>query len=293
VALAREYAGPLASPDRAIEAWVEALVLDPSSTDARDALMNELGATGDAAPLVSALLRIAKGDGPERRTALADLTALAATRLGLPGLAVWAGKAALAFGDDEKLAEHVARALARSAGRGSTHRRAFARISVREGDPAGHRWRSWRACSAGGPERVDEYLEVLRSLLDLPGEHRSWQRTLERVLTREGREDELMARPRARARPRPGRGPRAARESRSPCVGARGVTKPVRSRPWRRSAPLRPAILLRGAVALVLAARRREERTWAHALMRLSAPLFLGVSRRSALCCGRGPARQR
>ncbi|MEP7123896.1 MAG: hypothetical protein ABJE95_23410, partial [Byssovorax sp.] len=57
-ALARLYTGPLTSPERAIEAWIEALVSDPSSLTARAALRDHATSAHDSGPLNEALTQI-------------------------------------------------------------------------------------------------------------------------------------------------------------------------------------------------------------------------------------------
>jgi tetratricopeptide (TPR) repeat protein len=73
-ALARLYTGPLPSPERALEAWIEALVSDPSSLSARAALRDHAATAHDAGPLNEALMRLG-----ERPRDADDATELAAT----------------------------------------------------------------------------------------------------------------------------------------------------------------------------------------------------------------------
>jgi hypothetical protein len=94
-ALARLYTGPLASPERAIEAWIEALVSDPSSLSARQALRDHASTGHDPAPLMEALVRIGArprggADEPERAAALRELVTLADEQGDDPTLATWA-----------------------------------------------------------------------------------------------------------------------------------------------------------------------------------------------------------
>ena len=268
--LARFYAGPLGSPERAIEAWVEVLVLDPSSAEAREALLGEIAATGDAAPLTSALLRVAKQGGPRRLAALRDLAELALTRLSMPGLAAWAARAALELEEEPALQE----LLARAAPAASEEEARLAAID-RELEAGADR-PALLAEMAGllraRPDRVERYVETLRALLELPGEHRPWQRSLERVLVREGRDDELLgALERALARSPGADHERLAlalavrRRARGDEAGALVALEPLVA-----SAASHPAAC---ATALVLASRQSEERLWANALMRLAAPL--------------------
>ncbi len=96
-ALARLCAGPLASQDRAVEAWIEALASDPGGVvgaAARAALRDHAAAMHDPAPLAEALIRAGSGAGAlpatERAAALRELAALADDRMADPGLASWA-----------------------------------------------------------------------------------------------------------------------------------------------------------------------------------------------------------
>src|SRR5262249_22493703 len=58
--LAGVCAGPLASPERAIEAWIDALAANPALEAAHAALREH--ATSDAGPLLEALVRVAQRD---------------------------------------------------------------------------------------------------------------------------------------------------------------------------------------------------------------------------------------
>jgi len=103
-ALARLYAGPLASPDRAIETWIDVMVSDSSSLLARAALREQAATGHDPTPLVEALVRIgqrapsiAEGeyaespeDAGERTAALHELVKLADETIDDPTLATWA-----------------------------------------------------------------------------------------------------------------------------------------------------------------------------------------------------------
>ena len=94
-ALARLYTGPLASPERAIEAWIEALVSDPSSLTAHAALRDHAAGGHDPAPLLEALVRIGMqppgaGDDADRAAALRELVTLADEQADDPTLATWA-----------------------------------------------------------------------------------------------------------------------------------------------------------------------------------------------------------
>src|SRR5450755_1735014 len=89
--LGRLYSGPLGRPDRAVEAWIEALVADPGNAEAKTFLRGHASAARDHAPLVEALIRVGESSGgAERSQCLRELATLAEERLSDPGLATWA-----------------------------------------------------------------------------------------------------------------------------------------------------------------------------------------------------------
>jgi hypothetical protein len=101
--LALLYAGPLASPDRAVDTWVEAMVSDPSSPLGLAALREHATAGHDPTPLLEALVRIGQRDASEeteeaeteeaaeaRAAALLELVTLADETVDDPTLATWA-----------------------------------------------------------------------------------------------------------------------------------------------------------------------------------------------------------
>jgi cellulose synthase operon protein C len=103
-ALARLCVGPLASPDRAVEAWIEALASEPGSTAARTALRDHAAAHHDPAPLAEALIRAGAAlQVAERAGALRELATLADDKMADPGLATWALEALAATGHEGDL----------------------------------------------------------------------------------------------------------------------------------------------------------------------------------------------
>ncbi len=139
VALARLHAGPLASPDRAVEAWIEAAASDSGSTAARSALRDHAATLHDMAPLVEALIRIGEGsdarateDAAGRIDALSELARLAEEKIGDPGLARWALETLRDVGGDPKHAEAGLQRIAdRLKGRTRRSRRRSARSAAR------------------------------------------------------------------------------------------------------------------------------------------------------------------
>jgi hypothetical protein len=94
--LARLFAGPLASPDRATEAWIDAAAADPLDTKALAALREHAEAHHDREPLVEALIRLGLGpvEAPteaaaRRVVALRELLTLADEALDDPALVAW------------------------------------------------------------------------------------------------------------------------------------------------------------------------------------------------------------
>lgn len=119
-ALSRLYAGPLASPDRAVEAWIEAAASDPGNVAARAALREHAATLHDVAPLVEALIRIGEGtdgraraDTFERLEALRELAGLAEEKIADPGLTRWALETLREAGGGEDPAVGGQRAAAR------------------------------------------------------------------------------------------------------------------------------------------------------------------------------------
>ena len=87
VALGKLYASALGRPERAVEAWIDAVVSEPSSQEARECLRRHYLATHDPAPLVEALLRVGAGPATvaaqDRSDCLRELMLLAEEKLGV------------------------------------------------------------------------------------------------------------------------------------------------------------------------------------------------------------------
>ena len=194
LALGRLYAGPLARPDRAVEAWIDAAVAEPGNAEAKGLLRNHASATRDHTPLVEALVRIGETDASsERNACLRELCTLAEERLSDPGLASWAiGRLLLAEADDvlrqasERLAPRVA---------AQSEALVSAEVELERGVPGDRVEHLARLASllSGRPDRADRSCQVLRELSQLVPADRGYQIALERVLVRKGRLGELEA----------------------------------------------------------------------------------------------------
>jgi tetratricopeptide (TPR) repeat protein len=196
LALGRLYTGPLGRPDRAVEAWIDALVADPACEAAHEALRRHGVVARDYSPLVEALVRVgdAKGLGalPERIACLRELVNLAEERLGDPLLALWAtGRLDVLVGESEELRGTALRLAPRARLADETLAEARAELSGAEGaDRVGPLLRVASLLS-GRPDAPDAYLEVLRELVELMPDERSHALAAERVLSRLGRHAEL------------------------------------------------------------------------------------------------------
>src|SRR6185295_4865044 len=94
LALGRLYGTSLGRADRAVECWLEALVVDPGSAVAKESLRAHAISTRDFSAFVEALIRIGdgkpQGHAEERLACLGELLVIADERLNDAGLASWA-----------------------------------------------------------------------------------------------------------------------------------------------------------------------------------------------------------
>jgi hypothetical protein len=194
-ALARLCAGPLASPERAIEAWIEALASDATNAAARAALRDHAGAMRDPWPLVEALVRVGTraegpggdgGEGSPRVAALRELAAIAEERTGDPSLAMWARGALAAEGHEGDLANaEKAGLLARLARQDEDL--AAARRAYEAADGPEARIKALRRLAAeyqGRPAEAAEQIAVLAELAKEAPDDRGVMIALERVSDR-------------------------------------------------------------------------------------------------------------
>ncbi|WP_437967281.1 hypothetical protein WMF04_48350 [Sorangium sp. So ce260] len=305
-ALARLYAGPLASPDRAVEAWIEAAASDSSSAAARSALREHAATLHDMAPLVEALIRIGEGSDPRAREdaaaridALSELARLAEEKIGDPGLAQWAFETLKAVGGDP---ERSAAGLQRIAERLKAQEEALAAAqrALRGADTAEGRIDALRRLVViyrGRPHERAAYEEALVGLSRALPTDRGCLLALDRLSRRTGGGAALDALLRARLaeamRP-PSSEAEGARSARSEAIRVAALTRVelVRARLLlsaiaRRqghdaraldevSPLLSEATGHRGAAsaALVLATRTGRLRERADAIVQLAAPVW-------------------
>ncbi|HEX4477008.1 MAG TPA: hypothetical protein VH142_18085 [Polyangiaceae bacterium] len=200
IAQGRVAAGPIGSGDRAADAFIDALVSDTSSEQAKALLRQQAVGSGDHAPLVEALIRVGMSGAaggpqdPDRIFCLRELVILADQRLSDPSLALWAVRQLLAVDQkDEEL-----RAIAtRLAPRARLQNEALAATLVQlESSRSGLRVEQLRVAAValrGRPDEIEKYVQVLDELAREAPEERVYRQLLERALVRIGRDDALEA----------------------------------------------------------------------------------------------------
>jgi tetratricopeptide (TPR) repeat protein len=193
--LGRLCAGPLGRPDRALEAWIDALLAEPANAEVKSLLRNHASATRDHAPLVEALIRIGESEpGAERSVCLRELAMLADERLADPGLASWAIDRLLETEpDDEGLRQTRERLAPRVTAQSEALRRAEADLERAQGEQRIELLSHLASLLQGRPDQADRLCAVLGDLSrQLPAD-RGYQTALFRILTRTGRLAELQA----------------------------------------------------------------------------------------------------
>lgn len=198
LALARLYATSLGRSDRAVECWIEALVVDPSSVEAKESLRAHAQAARDFPALLEALIRVgearSQGHGDQRVQCLRELWSLAEERLADAGLAAWAvSKLASVNGnaDDEALRDAALRLAPQVAREDEALQQARSKLVNAQGDERLEVLSRLASILQGRPAQTSEYLSVLRELVQMVPEERAYQTALERLLTRLGRGEEL------------------------------------------------------------------------------------------------------
>ncbi|WP_437957804.1 hypothetical protein WME76_41970 [Sorangium sp. So ce119] len=305
-ALARLFAGPLASPDRAVEAWIEAAASDCGNAVARSALREHAATLHDMAPLVEALIRIGEGADPRAREdaagqidALSELARLAEEKIGDPGLAQWAFEALKSVGGDP---ERAAAGLQRIAERLKAQDEALAAAqrALRGAESAEGRIDALRRLVViyrGRPKERAAYEEALVGLSRALPTDRGCLLALDRLSRRTGGGAAFDALLRARlaeaARPSPAE-TEGARSARSEAIRASSLTRvelarvrlllsAIARRQGQDARALDEVLPLlsdapghRGAAsaALVLATRTGRLRERADAIVQLAAPVW-------------------
>lgn len=194
--LGRLYAGPLGRPDRAAEAWIDALVSDPSKLEALRALASHAESTGDSTALVEALVRVGEPAGvtPERARCLRELVLLAEERLGDAALAYWgASRLSSVEGEGASLAETLARLEPRARLAEQALEVARADLEGLQGSDRVAPLLRMLALLHGRPDQVDAMLSVLLELIELSPAESTFQLGAERLLWRQARFEELEA----------------------------------------------------------------------------------------------------
>jgi hypothetical protein len=198
LALARLYAGTLGRADRAVDCWLEALVVDPSSVEAKEALRAHGVSTRDFSPMVEALLRIGEGKpqghAQERLACLRELWSIAEERLNDAGLAAWAVERLLGtVAEDDALRDASLRLRPQVERENEALVQARGKLTTAQGDERLEVLSRMAFILQGRPDQSSEYLAVLRELTQMVPEERGYQLAFERVLTRLGRSEELEA----------------------------------------------------------------------------------------------------
>ncbi|MCB9584405.1 MAG: hypothetical protein H6718_03365 [Polyangiaceae bacterium] len=200
LALGRLYSGPLNSPERAVDAWMAALVADPSNEDAKIALRSHASATRDQAPLVEALIRVGRLVTPGSNEAvlagsegcLTELMVMAEQRLSDPTLAAWALERLATLAPDAELDKQRERLRPRARLQQEATQNARAALAETS-EGRGQALRRLVAALRFQPEAVDEQITLLNELAESEPEERAWRAQLERLLERERRAEELTA----------------------------------------------------------------------------------------------------
>jgi tetratricopeptide (TPR) repeat protein len=194
LALGRLYAGPLGRPDRAVEAWIEALVFEPGNAEAKSLLRNHASTSRDHAPLLEALIRIGEtGATPERNASLRELATLAEERLSDPALASWALTRLLETEADDVARQALEHLQPRVNAQSEALRTAEAELLGTTGADRAPLLASVASLLQGHPNLADRSRAVLAELCQLVPADRGLQCALERILVRKGRLTEWEA----------------------------------------------------------------------------------------------------
>jgi len=177
------------SMQRALEAWLLAVVADPASDAARAALRRYAASTGDYSSLVEALVRAGQSGSRAAPAGaldcLRELLELARDRLDDPTLALWCVDSALALlpGSEELLA--LRQSLTEAAAE-TEHslQSSLLELDGLEGDQRVGALRQVAGWLRGRPDRAEQYRGVLLELVARRPDELRWPRLLETVSSR-------------------------------------------------------------------------------------------------------------
>jgi hypothetical protein len=279
--LGRLCAGPLASGERAIDAWIDALSADAGCDEARDALRGHAAATRDQAPLIEALLRADSapaGSSGARAACARELAAIAEDVLADPSLSLFATERLAALGGVDAAILSAARTRLEPRVRlqddALTQAEAVLARATTEADASARveALRRKAALLRGRPRDAARYLETLGELVAALPDERAWRVAFDRVAARLGDVDAYAAALRGRL---------DGKVTRSDAAHARLALATMERRRGARDAALREAEPLlaetashRGAASMVLslAALEGAGKARAEALAQLAAP---------------------
>lgn len=196
VVLGKMLLGHIGNQERALSAWVDAVVSDPSNETALALLREFAASSGEYVPLVEALVRVGLSsdeDQPGRDGCLRELMTLADQRLGDPALSLWALARISNQSRDEELAVIASRLAPRARLQDESLAETRARVSESHGEDRIDLLRLLAAALRGRPDEAEEYAKVLSELVQVTPEERAFRVALERVLQRLGRDQELEA----------------------------------------------------------------------------------------------------
>ena len=277
LALGRLYGSSLGRAVRAVECWLDALVVEPGSVEAKESLRAHAISTRDFSALVEALIRVGEGKpqghAEERLACLRELLSIADERLNDAGLAAWALERLAGDSEDEVLRDLGLRLTPQVEREDTALDQARKKLTSAQGEERLEVLSRMAAVLSGRPGQATEYLAVLRELTQMVPEERGYQLALERLLTRLGRSDELESHlsvlaERATSELERGRlrlALSSARRRRGDLDGALRELSPLLD----DAGPQPPVVCM----ALLLAAQRGVEAVRARALLRVAAGL--------------------
>ncbi|HEX2874042.1 MAG TPA: hypothetical protein VHP33_22455 [Polyangiaceae bacterium] len=197
LALGRLYGSSLGRIDRAVECWLDALVVEPGSAVAKESLRAHALATRDFSALVEALIRIGEGKpqghADDRLACLRELVSIAEERLSDAGLTAWALARLAGDAPDEAQRDLAMRLAPQVEREDEALEQARAKLVSAQGEERLEVLSRLAAVLSGRPNLASEYLAVLRELTQMVPEERGYQQAFERLLTRLGRSEELEA----------------------------------------------------------------------------------------------------